>query len=110
MTIGDVLNALPRRDRRAIERVLSKPGDVLKAARELKLILAQHAQLLERLGLLPDYAAYALPFYAWNVGGDINDFIASLQKKVQDQQAELARLERQIDGLRTLVETDPKQN
>lgn len=110
MTIEDILRVLPRKTRRQVERILCKPGDVSAAAKKLRPLFQQHSEALQAIGLVPEYAAYALPFYAWNPGGDLNDYVTAQQTEAQRLADEVARLEREIQGLQQILKADPGQN
>lgn len=110
-TIGDILNVLPRAARRQTERILSHPQDVRAAAKLLHPILTPHAKLLmDRTGNLAEFLCYALPFYSWNPGGDIYDFLAQVEAQAKAGQIEVERLEREIKALQQILNTTPEHN
>lgn len=60
--VEDILKLLPGPDRRAVLRVLQTHRGP-EATRRLKPIFNRHEAKLLKNGMVPDYLAYALPFF-----------------------------------------------
>lgn len=67
MTVGAMLAVLPLEVQNKVIEILNHcQGDVSEAARRLKPLFRTHAKALESIGLVADYAAYAIPFAVYN--------------------------------------------
>lgn len=60
ISVGNILKVLPSGTDQEILDTLNSFADITVKARRLKDILRPHAAALEKIGLLPDYTAYAL--------------------------------------------------
>lgn len=111
MTLGEILAVLPRSARyeatRIIENSASDTVGMLRAARLLREVLTPHAERLERLGLVPDFAAYALVYYSHNPNGDIQAWTAALEEETRKLEEETRKLEGQVQVLRQLQGETP---
>jgi hypothetical protein len=68
ITVGEILNVLPEPVVDEIMRVLNS-GDPLDAGPQLKQLLRPHQRELDAIGIVADYAAYALIYAASQSGG-----------------------------------------
>lgn len=62
VSVEDVLELLPKSERRKVLRVL-RDYSGSEATSRLKPIFNRHAAKLLKNGMVPDYLAYALPFF-----------------------------------------------
>lgn len=60
ISVNDIFNALPPGVDQQIIDIFNTEPDSIKVTTRLKALLRQHAAALEKTGLVPDYAAYAL--------------------------------------------------
>lgn len=111
MTIGEILAVLPRSARREAMRILEKSTPdttgMLRATRLLRSVLTPHAACLEQLGLVPDYAVYAMVYYAHNPGGSIYTWISELEAEASRLEMEANKLDRQVQVLQQLASDAP---
>lgn len=70
MEIGDILAPMSARDQELVTRILNRhAGDVSAARRELGPLLDKYAAQLEAIGIVPAYAAYAIPYAVYRAKG-----------------------------------------
>jgi hypothetical protein len=69
-TVGEILAVLPEAVGRQVHEILSEPQDISEAAAKLKPLLVPHAAALEKIGVVAEFAAYALPYHVYKHLGD----------------------------------------
>ena len=67
MSIGEIMAVLPKHVHGQLVDILNRCNpDAAKAAKELKALLRPYAAQLEKIGVVPDYAAYVIPWAVYS--------------------------------------------